>query len=194
MTPIPFSRETAALMRRAGCVGINFGVDHGDPQMLRRLKRRYAPDDILDIAAWCREAGIITMFDLLIGAPHESKESLQRTVDLMKRSKADRVGFALGIRVWPGTELAEMVLSDAYAEGRIGGDDPTEPLYYLEPNVAAHVADWIEDMVGADERFLFFNPKDAEQNYNYNDNRVLVEAIENGHRGAFWDILRRISA
>ena len=30
-------------------------------------------------------------------------------------------------------------------------------------------------------------------NYNYNDNRHLVEAIRGGYRGAFWDILRRVS-
>jgi hypothetical protein len=192
-TPLPFSLDTARLMRRAGCAGINFGVDHGDPKILRRLKRAYSPEEILDIAAWCKEGGIVTMFDLLIGSPGESKQSLTDTIDLMRRSKADRVGIALGIRVWPGTEMAKTLQQTVYAEGLIGGGDPTVPLYYIEPAVAADAADWIDAMIGDDPRFLFFNPKEAKRNYNYNDNRTLVEAIRSGHRGAYWDILRRIS-
>ena len=30
-------------------------------------------------------------------------------------------------------------------------------------------------------------------NYNYNDNPELIDAIKRGHRGAYWDILRRVS-
>jgi radical SAM superfamily enzyme YgiQ (UPF0313 family) len=191
-TPGPFSQQTANLMRQAGCVGINFGVDHGDPEMLLRLKRTFSPEDILDTAVRCNNAGIVTMFDLLIGSPHESKKSLRNAIDLMKRSCADRIGIALGLRVWPGTEIAEMVLKPPYTSGLVGGVDPTNPLYFLEPAAADHIADWVDAMVGYDPRFLFFNPKDAAKNYNYNDNRPLIEAIQNGYRGAYWDILRRI--
>ena len=38
------------------------------------------------------------------------------------------------------------------------------------------------------------SPQQADDsNYNYNDNLILVEAIRSGYRGAFWDILRRLS-
>ena len=30
------------------------------------------------------------------------------------------------------------------------------------------------------------------ENYNYNDNQPLVEAIRRGARGAYWDILRQL--
>jgi len=39
LSPKPFSRELARSMRRAGCVGIDFGVDHGNGSMLRTLGR-----------------------------------------------------------------------------------------------------------------------------------------------------------
>ena len=36
------------------------------------------------------------------------------------------------------------------------------------------------------------NPHEAaDRNYNYNDNSILSQAIQNGERGAYWDILRR---
>jgi len=35
--------------------------------------------------------------------------------------------------------------------------------------------------------------KRVDRNYNYNDNSTLAKAIAEGYRGAFGDILRRIS-
>jgi hypothetical protein len=50
-----------------------------------------------------------------------------------------------------------------------------------------------DELIGDDERFLFFNPDKPCQNYNDNTNDLLVDAIADGHRGAYWDILRQIS-
>ena len=50
----------------------------------------------------------------------------------------------------------------------------------------------LDEQIANDPRFLFFNPDDPGKNYNYNANQVLVEAIRDGYRGAYWDILRRI--
>lgn len=192
--PSPFSRETAHLMVEAGCAGINFGADHADEGMLRRLKRAHTPEDILNVARWCKAQGIAVMFDLLIGAPGETENSIRRTIEVMKRSDADRAGVAMGIRVWPGTELAAKLLDGTPDPGLIGGDDPTAPLYYLDPGIADTAAEIIDDLVAGDNRFLFFNPKQAKLNYNYNDNQTLVDAIAAGYRGAYWDILRRLEA
>ena len=114
-------------MRRAGCVGINFGVDNGDEEMLRRLRRGFTLDDIFDAARSCQEAGIAAMFDLLLGSPGETRESIVRTIELMQRVEPDRVGVALGVRVYPGTELAALVLREEPIEGLLGGDDVSEP-------------------------------------------------------------------
>jgi hypothetical protein len=51
---------------------------------------------------------------------------------------------------------------------------------------------YIGELIGGDERFFFASPDEVSQNYNYNENSVLVEAIKKGYRGAFWDILRKI--
>ena len=81
--PGPFSRELAGQMRRSGCRGINFGADSGDEGMLGRLGRDFGPEEILSAARSCRENGIAVMFDLLLGAPGETRESIARTVERM---------------------------------------------------------------------------------------------------------------
>jgi hypothetical protein len=170
--PLPFTPELADLMRRAGCAGINFGADSGDDRMLGRLRT--------------------VMIDLLIGAPGETRESIVRTVEEMKKAEPDRVGVAVGVRVYPGTELAGLVAMRSGKEGLTGDRELAEPVFFLEPEVSPFVFDLLEDLTRGDDRFLFFDPARPEKNYNYNANRLLTEAIRSGFRGAYWDILRRI--
>jgi radical SAM superfamily enzyme YgiQ (UPF0313 family) len=189
--PAPFSAELAGLMRRAGCIGINFGVDNGDKEMLRRLRRGFGPDDVLNAARQCRESGITVMFDLLLGSPGETQGSLRRTIALMREAAPDRVGVALGVRVYPGTALFELATQGELRAGLVGGDDPLEPLFFIEPGVAPFASRLLDELIGDDPRFFFFDPSRPERNYNYNANQRLQNAIQEGYRGAYWDILRR---
>jgi hypothetical protein len=189
--PLPFSPKLARLMRRAGCVGIDFGADNGDAEMLKRLRRDYTPEDILSAARASREAGMAVMLDLLFGGPGESRESLVRTVELVRRAEPDRVGTSVGVRVYEGTELARLVTQPGLKEGLVGRGDPMDPLFFLEPKVAPFIFQLLDEMVGADERFFFTDPTRPDRNYNYNANQRLIEAIKKGHRGAYWDILRQ---
>jgi radical SAM superfamily enzyme YgiQ (UPF0313 family) len=193
-TPVPFSRELARSMREAGCVGINFGADSGDPDMLGRLGRGYGPEQILDTVRYCRDEGITVMLDLLFGAPGESAESIERTIELVKRSGAACFGISTGVRVWPGTPIARTVRHGALGEGLVGEKNPLDPVFFIEPSLGEGIFDHIDRRIGGDERFFFFNPNNADQNYNYNGNEVLMQAIECGYRGAYWDILRRLAS
>jgi tryptophan 2-C-methyltransferase len=192
--PAPFSPELAKAMRDAGCVGIDFGADNGSAAMLQRLGREFSPADILNAAQWAKEQGITVMLDLLLGGPGESRGSIEDTVALVKRADPARAGVSLGVRVYPFTELAAQVASKELAGGLTGGKDPFEPLFFVEPQVAPFVFDWLNTLIGNDKRFLFYDPSRPKQNYNYNANDRLVEAIQKGYRGAYWDILRRYEA
>jgi radical SAM superfamily enzyme YgiQ (UPF0313 family) len=182
-SPAPFSRELARAMRDAGCVGINFGADNGDAAMLERLGRGFTPCDIVNATRWSKEAGLAVMLDLLLGSPGETAESLTQTIELIKRADPDRAGVSVGVRLYPGTELARRLdIPEQY---------PREPLFFLEPGVAPIVFGLLDRLIGNDRRFLFFDPSKPGLNYNYNANQRLIDAIAGGHRGAYWDILRR---
>ncbi len=182
-SPAPFSRELALAMRDAGCAGINFGADNGDAGMLERLGRGFTPEDIGNATRWSKEAGLAVMLDLLLGSPGETAESLTRTVELVKRAGPDRAGVSVGVRLYPGTELARRLAME--------DQDPRQPLFFLEPEVASFVFDLLDRLIGEDGRFLFFDPARPGRNYNYNENQRLIDLIAEGHRGAYWDILRR---
>jgi radical SAM superfamily enzyme YgiQ (UPF0313 family) len=191
-SPAPFSHKLAAEMRAAGCAGIDFGADNGSEEMLRLLGRDFGRIDIRNATRWAKREGMAVMLDLLLGSPGESGDSIEQTVELVKGADPDCAGVSLGVRVYPGTELSRRVVSEENLGGLIGGRDGFDPLFFLEPRIAPFVHKWLDALIGEDRRFLFFDPSRPNQNYNYNSNQRLVEAIQQGYRGAFWDILRRM--
>jgi hypothetical protein len=81
------------------------------------------------------------------------------------------------------------------AEAQAAG--PTEdsliwPTYYVEPELGPDIHQWIVDLIAGDQRFFCADPNQDLTDYNYRENPTLVEAIRAGHRGAYWDILRRL--
>jgi radical SAM superfamily enzyme YgiQ (UPF0313 family) len=139
------------------------------------------------------------MYDLLLGAPGETRESMKETIDTMKKLSPDRVGVSFGVRIFPQTKMAELVQKQGplsenpNLRGAIEGNDNFfKPIFYLSAGLGPDAAEYLSQLIGGDERFFFVSPSGAERNYNYNDNSLLVNAIKAGYRGAFWDILRRL--
>jgi hypothetical protein len=191
--PAPFTAEMARAMVDAGCVGINFGADHGEAEMLRRLGRAYGPEDVVRATRLCHEAGMVVMLDMLLGSPGETRESLRAAIECVQRAGPERVGISMGVRVYPGTALEAMVAGEVASPGLTGGLEPAAPRFFLEPAVADFCFPYLDALIGDDPRFLFFDPSKPEQNYNYNANQRLTDAIAEGYRGAYWDILRRLA-
>jgi len=194
----PFDRETAELMRDAGCAGIDFGADSGCEQMLRRLGRHYGPQALLDAAAACRQAGIPFMYDLLLGGPGETPETVRQSLDLVRKAGPDRIGLSLGIRIYEGTALAAQVRAEgslsanpALHGARLDNEALLKPVFYLSPALGSDPAALVRELVGDDERVFLPGGPDEERDYNYADNERLVRALARGERGAYWDILRR---
>jgi len=195
----PFDEETALLFRRAGCGGIDFGADSGNAEMLKRLGRHFGPDDLETTARHCRTAGIPFMYDLLVGGPGESRETIRESIDRVRRLDADCVGVAIGVRVYDGTPLANQVRSAGPLESnpdlygaKLDNDLLLRPVFYIAPALGEGITALLQELVGSDERFFLPCGPDENRDYNYNDNDVLVRAIADGARGAYWDILRKM--
>ena len=186
-------------MKRAGCAGINFGADHAHPLLLHTLGRKHTGDMIEEAAELCRKYEMACMFDLLLGAPGETPETLRDIVEFMKWIDADCVGASMGVRLYPGTALAarleRRIESNAPGIYRKDSDrtDLLQPVYFLSPELGEDPHQLLSDMIGKDERFFTASPQRGDGDFNYNDHSTLSEAIRSGERGTFWDILRRLN-
>jgi len=196
-SPAPFDEELGRLFLQAGCAGVNFGVDSANDRMLHALGRDFTFDDVARTAQICYRSGLVFMYDLLLGGPGETRDSLRETIESMKRMSPHRVGASLGVRIYPETALARMVLRQGPIErnSNIHGERDASflaPVFYLSAELGDDASQYLEGLIGGDERFMFMSGGSSSSNYNYNANTVLVNAIRDGYRGAFWDILRRL--
>ncbi len=197
MNPAYFDKELASLMKRSGCAGINFGADHSEESLLKKLGRVHTAELIMNAARLCRAEDIACMFDLLFGAPGETRATVKKAIDFLKATPASCIGASIGLRLYRGTSLSEELLASATRDSAgFHGDSETDrdllrPAYYLSPLLGEDPYGLLQELVGDDERFFVASPARNQGDYNYNDNSTLSEAIRRGERGAFWDILRR---
>jgi radical SAM superfamily enzyme YgiQ (UPF0313 family) len=203
MSPSPFDVELAEAMARAGCAGIDFTGDSACESVLRTYRQRHRKEDIAEAVKLCRANGMAVMIDLLLGGPGETPQTVRETIDFMKKIDPDCAGAALGVRVYPGTAM-ERTVAEELQPGEhnnirrkyTGPIDLLKPTFYISKALGERPAELVRDIIGGDERF--FEPAvemaddDGAANYNYNENMPLTQAIQNGARGAYWHILRKL--
>ena len=204
LTVVPFDAELAKIMSKAGCVGINFTGDSASDEMLKTYGQPHKKEDLALAVRLCRENNIKVMIDLLLGGPGETPETIKQTIDFIKHINPDCAGASLGIRIYPGTKMPEIIASEGPAETNPnilrkydGPLDIFQPTFYISQALGPQPARLVKDLIAGDKRF--FEPAEPEllesgqkKDHNYNDNLELTEAIENGQRGAYWDILRKL--
>ena len=74
-----------ARMRQAGCVAINFGIESGDLETLRAIKKGQRPEHIVDAVTAAKTEGMLTIVNFMFGFPGEGVDELNRTLELMVR-------------------------------------------------------------------------------------------------------------
>lgn len=80
-----FTKEDFELMYKAGCRWIEFGIESGSIEHLRRMKKALTPERAEIDLKNCREAGIITLCYFMLGYIDETEEDLKATCQLLNR-------------------------------------------------------------------------------------------------------------
>jgi len=191
-SPVPFDFELAYLMKRAGCAGINFGIHSLCDEQLYRLGRTHGVEDIIRLVEVLRKHDLNYIFDLLFGGPGETGKTVKTTIQKAIELDIPLVGMTTGVRVYPETPLGKAITNGVIKEGLYTGLEykPSEPLFYLSPSLDDDSLVMIHDLVSDDPRFLVLSAPGEEGSYNYADD-VLPRLIEQGARGAYWDIIRQ---
>jgi radical SAM superfamily enzyme YgiQ (UPF0313 family) len=94
-------------MRRAGLVSVNFGVESGDDEILRAIKKGITTAHVVRALEWAKEQGLVTACNFMLGFPQETPAALERTLRFMERIEPLVDSFStLGVLVpFPGTPL-----------------------------------------------------------------------------------------
>jgi radical SAM superfamily enzyme YgiQ (UPF0313 family) len=203
MAVTPFDADLAAAMRKAGCVGIDFTGDSASGLMLKTYQQPHLKEDLASAVKLCRANNIKAMIDLLLGGPGETPETVAETIKSIKQISPDCAGASLGVRIYPGTEMADIVANEGPAETnpnirrKYGGPvDLFKPTFYISSDLGPEPARLAKQLIASNKRFFEPTPEITDSaeatDHNYNDNTELVEAIKKGARGAYWDILHQL--
>jgi len=91
-------------MREAGCYRIRYGMEAGDDEVLKTLKKGITVEQIRHASKISKEVGIEIFAYFMMGSPGESKKTLQKTLDLAIEIDPDFVAFSKTILII-GSEL-----------------------------------------------------------------------------------------
>ncbi len=99
--------EDLALMRKAGCAAVNFGIESGDKEILKIIKKGQRPDQIKKAVAAAKAVGMTTIVNFMFGFPEEGIAELNNTLRLMTElaDDADYFNHRGTLTPFPGTAI-----------------------------------------------------------------------------------------
>jgi len=109
--------EMLRLLKRAGCVRIQYGIESGTEEILRAMNKRITLEQTRKAVAATKRAGMDVLLDFMIGYPGESAEQIGRTVDFSIELDPSFVQYGI-VTLFPGTRI----YADALANGTISED------------------------------------------------------------------------
>ena len=107
------TKEVLAKMSKAHCNETCFGVESGCQRIRDSLKKKVTTKQCENAIKWAKEAGIFVTVSVILGYPGETKETLQETLDFVRKVEPDDV-WLCHATPYPGTELRALVESNGW--------------------------------------------------------------------------------
>jgi radical SAM superfamily enzyme YgiQ (UPF0313 family) len=165
------TRDLLRLMQRAGCYSVGFGIESGDPAILKAMHKNETLDQMREAVGWANEAGLKTQCFFVFGSPGETPAAIERTVQFAIELKPALAFFNMLVP-YPGTEAYQAVFGNEgppldrvrwedwvavgpHAAMAVAGLPPLERLvadanrrFYLRPSqilrMLRHASNWME--------------------------------------------------
>jgi radical SAM superfamily enzyme YgiQ (UPF0313 family) len=140
--PINVDDELVQLMSAAGCRQISLGFESGSEQILKNLNKHYTLEDIRTTSALFADHGIERMGFLLLGGPGETQKTVEESLVFADSLQLDTLKITVGIRIYPGTQLAEI----AKDEGVITSESNLlYPHFYMSPGLEGWLSERLKE-------------------------------------------------
>lgn len=95
--------ENISLMKKAGCFLIQLGIESGNNEILKQMRKNITIEDALIAAKAIKKYGIQLQAFFIVGFPQETENTLADTIKAMKQIKCDILTYSI-FTPYPGTE------------------------------------------------------------------------------------------
>ncbi len=161
--------ETVKAMAEGGARLFIVGFESGDAQILKNIKKGATVEMGRNFMKNCRKVGIKVHGDFIIGLPGETKETIQRTIDVAKELDSETIQVSIA-HAYPGTELHQQLERNHIPVNLLMADSHGHQLPHIEyPKLSR------QEMMSAVNRFYdeyYFRPRVVW--------RIVREALWNG--------------
>lgn len=131
-------------MAKAGCIGMKFGVESANKDVLKKLRKPVKIDKVRNVAEWCALRGIKTHATITFGLEGDTPETMQETLDFACSLPVDSIQFSV-TTPFPGTEHYARAVKEKRIIGRFRDFDGAHSSVLRFDNMdAKYVADFAE--------------------------------------------------
>jgi len=102
------TKDLLSKMKKAGCTDVWFGVESGSQRVINAMDKGILIEQTERAFKWAKEVGLMTVANVILGVPTETRESAWETVKLVEKLNPDDVGYYVATP-YPGTPMYEHV-------------------------------------------------------------------------------------
>jgi radical SAM superfamily enzyme YgiQ (UPF0313 family) len=100
--------ELLALLKRSGCWQVNFGIESGDPEVLKKHRKFYGLDEVGRKLQMVKDAGMRVKGLFMVGLPGENEAAIRRTIDYALSLPLDEINVTK-FTPFPGAPIYQTI-------------------------------------------------------------------------------------
>ncbi|MBI9087259.1 MAG: B12-binding domain-containing radical SAM protein [Desulfobacterales bacterium] len=95
-------------MAAAGCTAVSFGLETGNRDILKTIRKGITLEQVIAAVGMCNEAGILPHASFILGLPGETPETIEETMAFGRKLEAMGVSYGFHLLApFPGTDVRD---------------------------------------------------------------------------------------
>lgn len=119
-------------LKKANCERIHYGVESGNPEILKILNKGITVDGVRTTFRQTQEAGISVLAYFMIGCPKETRKEIMETISFAKELKPDFVHITI-FTPFPATEIYRIGLREGIIKNDFWREFAQNPTKDFQP-------------------------------------------------------------
>ncbi len=110
--------EIIQIMRRSGCVAIDYGIEQYDDEALRKMNKKQTTEQVERGIRLTLENGIQPLFNIIFGNLGDTRETLRKSLDFLhKYNDYGQIRAIRPVTPYPGSPLYDLAIQKGWLKG-----------------------------------------------------------------------------